>query len=112
MVTGTLVAPPMAMLTYVYKLEVSSPAQTYFLNAGASNIERSWALDYVRNIKVNAGATLTLSADAVDAAEIKNIDNTQAGVPLIIPGVAPAPEPYNGQFVQMDVLSVTRALSQ
>ena len=95
----------------VYKLQVSSPPQTFFLNAGTSNVQRSWPLDFVRNVKVNAGAILTLSADAVDGAEIKNIDNTQAGVPLIILGVTPAPAAYNGQFIQMDVVSVTRALN-
>jgi hypothetical protein len=31
-----------------------------------------------------------------------------AGVPLVVPAVSPAPEPYNGQFVQMDVVSISR----
>ena len=28
---------------------------------------------------------------------------------LVVPGIAPAPMPYNGQFVQLDVVGVTES---
>jgi hypothetical protein len=89
----------------VYKLEVTAPAQTYFLNNGTSGIEHSWALDYTKTIQMTAGATITLTAAAKDASQIKNLDATNT--PIVIPGIAPAPAAYAGQFIQMDVVSVT-----
>jgi len=88
----------------VYRITVSSPAQTYYVNAGTSNITHTWALDYQQTFRVDAGATVTLFADVVDGAEIRNLDAT--GTPISIPGVAVA-QPYDGQFVQLDVVAVT-----
>ena len=87
----------------VYRLAVSSPAQTFYINAGTSYITNTFALDYQQTFRVDAGATVTLYADAVDSAEIRNLDAT--GTPISIPGVAVA-QPYDGQFVQLDVVSV------
>jgi hypothetical protein len=89
----------------VYELAVSSPAQSYFLNAGSSGITNCWVIDYTKTIPIDAGATLTLTAASKDAQEIKNIDPN--GTPLVVPDVPPAPAAYNGQFIQMDVVSVT-----
>jgi len=82
---------------------VSSPAQTFFLNSGASNIANSFVIDYQETIRIDAGATVTLFADAVDGQEIKNVD--AQGAPLTISGTM-LTQPYNGQFIQMDVMSV------
>ncbi len=88
----------------IYKLEISDPPQTYFLNADRAGIARCWAIDYTRKIRVRGGANVILSADAQDGALIGNHDDK--GNPIIIPGINPAPNSYNGQFIQMDVLSV------
>ena len=40
----------------VYRITVSSPAQTYYVNAGTSNITHTWALDYQQTFRVDAGA--------------------------------------------------------
>ena len=40
----------------------------------------------------------------IDGHEIENLD--PAGMPIVIPDIAPAPAAYAGQFVQMDVVSV------
>jgi hypothetical protein len=90
----------------VYRLSVSSPPQTYYLNAGTSFVTRTWAIDLTQTIQMDAGATVTLFADAIDATEIRNRDDS--GAPISIPDVLPA-QPYDGQFIQMDVLSVTPA---
>ncbi len=92
----------------VYRLDISDPAQTFFLNSGSSGLFYCVGLDYTRTVRVKTGAMVTLTALAIDNAEIKNIDS--GGTPIVVPGVPPAPSPYNGQFVQMDVASVTLAL--
>jgi hypothetical protein len=90
----------------VYAMAVSSPAQTYYLNAGSSNITNCWLLDYTKTIPMDAGATVTLTALAKDGQEIKNRD-AATGAPIVVPDIPPAPDPFNGQFIQMDVVSVT-----
>lgn len=88
----------------VYKIEISSPAQTYYLNVGTSNIYRVFAIDYQHTVTIDAGATVSLSALTVDGQEIVNRDDT--GTAIVVPDIPPAPAAFNGQFVQMDVVSV------
>lgn len=52
----------------IYKLTVSAPAQTYFLNNGTgTSSERLTYVDAPLTIDVAGGATITLSADSVDS---------------------------------------------
>jgi hypothetical protein len=88
----------------VYELDVSEPAQSYYVNSGVSGIMNSFPLDYQATIEVKGGAKVTLSADPIDTGEIKNHD--EVGAPIVIPDVPPAPKSFDGQFVQMDVVSV------
>jgi hypothetical protein len=88
----------------VYRLTVSSPPQTFYLNRGASSITNVWALDLTQTIRIDAGATVTLFADTVDSQEIKNVDGV--GMPVSVQNVS-VMQPYNGQFIQMDVEGVT-----
>jgi hypothetical protein len=88
----------------VYKLETTKPAQVFFLNADKAGIYRCWAIDYTRKIRVRGGSQVILSADAQDGSLISNRDDK--GKPIVIPGIQPAPNSYNGQFIQMDVISV------
>lgn len=92
----------------VYRLSISDPAENYFLNRGASNIYNCFAIDYTATIRVRGGATVTLAADSFDGREIQNVDVN--GVPIVVPDVPPAPAAIDGQFVQMDVLSVTAVI--
>ncbi len=91
----------------IYSLTVSEPAATYFLNAGSAGIEHCWAIDYTHTIEAKGGAEITLHADNQDYALIVNQDEN--GDPIVIPDIAPYPEPFDGQFIQVDVLSVTLA---
>jgi hypothetical protein len=87
----------------VYELAISEPPQNYFLNSGPSNVQIAYPLDYSETIQVTTGATLTLSADPVDAGEVKNVDaNLQ---PVSIAGTTVA-QPYDGQFIEMDVTDI------
>jgi hypothetical protein len=90
----------------VYELDVSDPPQTYFLNSGSSGTQNTWPLDYEATIPMNSGATITLTANAIDGQEINNNNGVDGG-PVLVPGLPPYPAAYNGQFIQMDVVTVT-----
>lgn len=90
----------------VYRLEVSSPAQTWHLNAGTSGDYACVPVDVELEVLATGGATFTLFASPVDdrLSQIRNrgVD----GGAFVIEGVPPAPLPFDGQFLQMDVLGV------
>lgn len=90
----------------VFKLVVGAPAQTIFLNAG-SIAKRTWPLDYTRTVRVQGGTTLTLDADSQDSK--LNANRDAAGQPNIPAEVPPAPAAFDGQFLQLDVVSVAPA---
>jgi hypothetical protein len=88
----------------VYELSVSAPAQHFFLNVGSSSITHTFAIDFQKTIRVDAGATVTLYAASKDNIEIRNLD--AAASPISIAGTSVV-QPFDGQFIQMDVDSVT-----
>jgi hypothetical protein len=91
----------------IYQLTVSAPQQVFYLNRGTSSITRTWLLDYQETVRMNTGAIVTLTAQAIDAQEIRNLDDQS--VPLVVPDIPPAPQAFDGQFIQMDVLTVATA---
>ncbi len=90
-----------------YSLAVSSPPKNAFLNSGATGHSYVDGLDYTARLAANAGATITLSSASIDNLIAKNL--AQAGTPIVIPGIVPAPAAFNGQFVQLDVETVVLA---
>src|SRR5207247_402063 len=50
----------------IYELATSAPAQVFYLNAGEAGIAHVWPLDYHKTIRIQGGATVTLTADAQD----------------------------------------------
>jgi hypothetical protein len=101
---------PQSSYRGIYRLEVSDPAETYFLNDG--NPDSSCrAIDYARVIPIRGGASVVLSGDPQDHSangmgiEIRN--QGPNGNPIPSPaGVPPADHPFNGQFLQIDVVGV------
>lgn len=95
----------------IYSLTVSDPAQVYYFNAFDTIFPiDTQIIDYMETIPIMAGATVTLTANPSDTYEAYNHDDL--GNPESAPdNVAGHPigvtQPYNGQFVQMDVISVT-----
>ncbi len=87
----------------IYSLEVSSPHQVYSVNSDVDEGHYVFAIDTTRTIKIDGGATLKLYGLDNNCISIANADGavTPAGVP-------PAPTP-KGQFVQVNVVSVTPA---
>jgi hypothetical protein len=91
----------------IYRLVVSQPAQTFHLNSGTSSIYTCFPVDYSVTIRMAAGATITLSGDPKGVTVIANKDSN--GNAVVVPDVPPAPAAFNGQFVQIDVVSVVPA---
>lgn len=84
----------------IYQLTVSSPAQHFFFNRDDKVGHRIFTIDYTATIEVAGGATLTFHGDGQNGHMITNFAK------LVVPDVAPAPQPYNGQFIQLNVTDV------
>lgn len=84
----------------IYKITVSSPASHYFLNRQDKVGHRIFTIDYTKTIEIEGGATVTFFGDGQNGRLISNYSK------LVVPGVPPAPKPFNGQFVQVNVVEV------
>jgi hypothetical protein len=62
------------------------------------------AFDYIVDFDVDDGADVSFIADGQDGQQWENVDAT--GTPVVFAGVTTNPDPYNGQFAQLDVLDV------
>jgi hypothetical protein len=84
----------------IYKLTVSSPASHFFFNRQDKVGHRIFTIDYTQTIEIEGGATLTFHGNGQNGRMITNFDK------LVVPEVPPAPQPFNGQFIQLDVTDV------
>jgi hypothetical protein len=87
----------------IYKLAISSPASHYFLNRQDKVGHRIFTIDYEKTIDIDGGATVTFHGNGQNGRMITNFSK------LVVPDVPPAPQPFNGQFVQVDVVKVEPA---
>jgi hypothetical protein len=84
----------------VYQISVSSPPSHYFLNRQDKVGHQIFTIDYMQTIEIDGGATVTFHGDGQNGRMITNFKK------LVVPGVPPAPQPFNGQFIQVDVVDV------
>jgi len=84
----------------IYKISVSSPASHYYLNRQDKVGHRIFKIDYTKTIEIDGEATVTFFGDGQNGRLISNFEK------LVVPDIAPAPKPFNGQFVQVDVVDV------
>lgn len=91
----------------IYSLYVSNPPQTFFLNRGTSGQTRCYSIDYIKTIQMKGNATIVMNAQSIDNQEIRNFDG--AATPISISSLTFPTQPYDGQFIIMDVVSVTAA---
>ena len=84
----------------VYKISVSSPPSHYFLNRQDKVGHKIFTIDYTETIEIDGGATITFDGDGQNGRLISNFKK------LVVPEVTPAPKPYNGQFIQVNVVAV------
>jgi hypothetical protein len=84
-----------------YNIEVSDPHAVYTVNRNADKVGHyTFPIDYAVTIPVRGGATVTLGAyDSNDVAIANHQRHVVAGTP-------PDPEPFDGQFFQIDVVSI------
>ena len=87
----------------IYKLSVSSPESHYFLNRQDKVGHVTFTIDYTKTIEIDGGAKITFHGDGQNGQLISNYGK------LVVAGVPPAPKPFNGQFVQVNVVSVVEA---
>jgi hypothetical protein len=84
----------------IYQISVSSPESHYFLNRQDKVGHQIFSIDYTQTIEIDGGATVTFHGDGQNGKMIANFKK------LVVPGIAPAPQPFNGQFIQVDVVDV------
>ena len=84
----------------IYKISVSSPESHYYLNRQDAVGHKIFSIDYTQTIEIDGGATVTFTGDGQNGQMIANFKK------LVVPDVSPAPMPYNGQFVQVNVMEV------
>jgi len=93
----------------IYSLAVSDPPQTYYLNRSPdSSHVGPVAIDYVKTITINGGATVTLTANAVAEVTPPHVGETrELSHSISVGGVTSPSQPYLGQWINMYVNSVT-----
>ncbi|MFO0865523.1 MAG: hypothetical protein U0744_12885 [Gemmataceae bacterium] len=87
----------------IYKIAISSPESHYFLNRQNAVGHKIFTIDYTKTIEIEGGAKITFHGDGQNGRLISNFSK------LVVPGIAPAPLPYHGQFVQVNVVDVVEA---
>jgi hypothetical protein len=85
----------------IYKIEISSPKSHYFLNRQDRVGHKIFTIDYTKTIRIDGGAELVLSGDGQNGKLISNFKK------LTVKDIAE--KPFNGQFVQVDVVKVVEA---
>jgi hypothetical protein len=84
----------------IYKIDIASPKSHYFLNRQDKVGHRIFTIDFTKTIEVEGGSSITLSGNGQNGKLISNFAQH------VVPDIAPAPKPYHGQFIQIDVVKV------
>jgi hypothetical protein len=84
----------------VYQISVSDPKQHYFLNRQDKVGHQIFTIDYTQTIEIAGGAKITLHGNGQNGRLITNFKK------LVVPDIPPAPAPFNGQFIQINVVDV------
>ncbi|XYH96493.1 hypothetical protein ACMHYB_53400 [Sorangium sp. So ce1128] len=87
----------------IYSITVSDPPEVYYLNDSPNVGHDTFIIDHMKTIPVRGGATVTFVGDGQNGIEIANFRH------LVVDGIPPAPAPFIGQFIQLDVQSVETA---
>lgn len=83
-----------------YGFSVSDPAEKYWLNDSPNVGHDTFIIDHTKTIPIRGGATVSFVGEDPNHTEIANFKH------LVVDGIPPAPEPFIGQFIQLDVQSV------
>lgn len=93
----------------IYAIDVADPAERYTLNRNAMGVGHyTFVIDYTVTIPIRGGSEVRLTMIDPNAIAIANPGGSSGSTdPFVVPDVPPYPDPFYGQFIQMDVLSVT-----
>jgi hypothetical protein len=99
---------PKATGINAYGFSVSSPEQTYYINADRGSGTITVALDDLITVPIDAGARIDFFAIDSDCRQLRNCVDPAAPScsPRLVPNIAPYPSAFDGQFAQLDVVSV------
>jgi hypothetical protein len=89
----------------VYRITVSSPSRTYWINRGTPTGQRSFLYDYQETLEIDGNATVTFFASGQDTLQWGNYDGN--GTPMTINSLAGITQPFDGQFAHLEVLTAT-----
>jgi hypothetical protein len=87
-----------------YMLTVADPPQVYFFNYNPTTSHMHFLIDYEVTIPMRGGTTLTFEVNG--GKSVSDGHDASNREQLVVPGIEPAPAPYNGQLVQFDVVAV------
>ena len=79
---------------------MSACAPHFFFNREDPVGHRIFTIDYTKTMEIEGGATLTFHGNGQNGRMITNF------LKLVVPEVPPAPQPCNGQFIQLNVIEV------
>jgi hypothetical protein len=93
----------------IYAIDVGDPAERYTLNRNEMGTGHyTFVMDYTVTIPIRGGTEIRLTMIDPNNIAIANPGgNIASGEPWVVPDIPPFPDPFYGQFIQMDVLSVT-----
>ncbi len=74
--------------------------QSIRLNSGESGGNDLVMVDMTHEVTIAAGATVGLLIDTIDGSQVDNNGD------VVVPGIPPAPDAFDGQFVQIDAVSI------
>lgn len=102
---------PVATNYNVYSMEISAPPQILYFNDddGLGEGHFVFPIDQMTTVRIDAGASVRLYSGDSNCISLANCDMQGCDTPYIVPGVPPAPAAWQGQFIQMDVVSVAVA---
>lgn len=92
----------------IYGIDVTDPAQSYTVNRHETPHNHFvFVMDYTVTIPIRGGATVTMKMlDPNDVAIANPGGASGSADPYVVPEIPPFPDPFYGQFIQMDVVSV------
>lgn len=93
----------------IYAIEVGDPAQIYTVNRNEMGVGHyTFIMDYTVTIPIRGGTNVVLSMSDPNDQAIANPGGASGSTdPFVVPDIPPFPDPFFGQFIQMDVLAVT-----
>ncbi len=92
----------------IYAIDVADPQQRYTINRHETPHNHFlFVMDYTVTIPIRGGTTVGLEMMDPNNIAIANPGGASGQMdPFVVPDIPPAPEPFYGQFAQVDVISV------